>query len=163
MKSLKDLAIEAHNRQRKVEEKQQSEINRAELSKRAERLITLIGNLVPNDQMSYIYSNDDPTWGVVGTVNDEDLRFALDDENELTLLGECPHCGDEVRSRFIESRARLGEMIENFQPEPAHRCSGIEATGAPKKYLFHGGCNNKVYPQTRNGKYYCPVCQDEIL
>jgi hypothetical protein len=61
----------------------------------------------------------------------EDLRFIALDVNSsekkkkamrIALLGRCPSCGTETASEPVYSFARLGEMLERFEPCHRHIC-----------------------------------------
>jgi len=68
---------------------------------------------------------DDPSYSSVVSITDTDgtiLRFTHDDESDLVLIGECPSCHQETRSRAIESAADLGELLERFEPLSSHDC-----------------------------------------
>jgi C4-dicarboxylate-specific signal transduction histidine kinase len=61
----------------------------------------------------------------------EDLRFigleAIHSDKQknvvlIALLGRCPSCGAETASKPVYSFARLGEMLERFEPYHRHIC-----------------------------------------
>jgi hypothetical protein len=61
----------------------------------------------------------------------EDLRFIVLDiissdkkkkAVRIALLGRCPSCGTETASEHVYSLARLGEMLERFEPCNRHIC-----------------------------------------
>ena len=123
MKSLREYALEAWAQEQ--ERRKQSE--RKKRKRRAKKIEEDIDDLLPRDAEGIQFERtlDDPSYNSVVSVTDADgaiLRFTHDDDGELALIGECPTCHQETRSRAIESAADLGELLERFEPASSHDC-----------------------------------------
>lgn len=159
MSELRKKAVEAYGQRAQQNAEDQTKATLEEMERNRGLLRMLLERLAPSAARSgQIHISDDVKWGVIGSIEGEDLRFTLDKERYLTVLGPCPHCGTEVHSRFIRDEGDLGEMIVNFQPEPFHRCPGVEASGAVAFYLYCGACSERVLPVARGRDYFCPHC-----
>jgi len=123
MKTLREYALEAWAQER--ERRKQSE--RKKRKRRAKKIEEDIDDLLPRDAegLQFDRNLDDPRYESVVSVTDTDgatLRFTYDDEGELSLIGTCPACREETRSRAIVSTADLGEVFERFVPSKSHDC-----------------------------------------
>jgi hypothetical protein len=123
MKTLRGYALEAWAQEQ--ERRKQSE--RKKRKRRAKKIEEDIDDLLPKDAegLQFERSLDDPSYESVVAVTDTDgviMRFTYDDEGELSLIGTCPSCHQETRSRAIESTAALGEVLESFEPSSSHEC-----------------------------------------
>lgn len=123
MKTLREYALEAWAQEQ--ERRKQSE--RKKRKRRAKKIEEDIDDLLPRDAEGLQFERDldDPSYSSVVSITDTDgtiLRFTHDDEGDLVLIGECPTCHQETRSRAIESAADLGELLERFEPSPSHDC-----------------------------------------
>lgn len=127
MKTLREYALEAWAQEQ--EKRKQSE--RKKRKRRAKKIEEDIDDLLPRDAegLQFERSLDDPNYESVVAVTDTDgaiMRFTYDDEGELSLIGTCPSCHQETRSRAIESTAALGEVLERFAPSSSHDCNDKE-------------------------------------
>lgn len=123
MKTLREYALEAWAQEQ--ERRKQSE--RKKRKRRAKKIEEDIDDLLPRDAegLQFERNLDDPSYESVVAVTDTDgaiMRFTYDDEGELSLIGTCPSCHQETRSRAIESTADLGEVLESFEPSSSHDC-----------------------------------------
>jgi len=123
MNSLREYATEEWAQEQ--ERRKQSE--RKKRKRRAKKIEEDIDDLLPKDLegLQFERSLDDPNFYSVVSVTDTDgtvLRFTHDDDGELTLLGHCPSCHREIRSRAIEYAADLGELLDKFEPSSTHDC-----------------------------------------
>lgn len=123
MKTLREYALEAWAQEQ--ERRKQSE--RKKRKRKAKKIEEDIDDLRPKDAegLQFERNLDDPIYESVVSCTDTDgeiLRFTYDDEGELSLIGTCPSCHQETRSRAIESAAVLGEVLEKFEPSSSHEC-----------------------------------------
>ena len=124
MRTLREYALEAWALE--LERRKQSE--RKKRKRRAKKIEEDIDDLLPRDAegLQFERTLDDPNYESVVGVTDTDgavLRFTYDDEGELSLIGACPSCLQETRSRAIASAADLGEVLERFAPSATHECT----------------------------------------
>ena len=123
MKTLREYALEAWAQEQ--ERRKQSE--RKKRKRRAKKIEEDIDDLLPKDAegLQFDRNFNDPDYESIVSVTDTDgatLRFTYDEEGDLTLIGECPTCHQETRSRALESAADLGEVLERFAPSASHDC-----------------------------------------
>lgn len=123
MKTLREYALEAWAQEQ--ERRKQSE--RKKRKRKAKKIEEDIDDLLPRDAEGIQFDRnlDDPNYEAVVAVTDTDgeiLRFTYDDDGELSLIGTCPTCRQETRSRALASAAALGEVFETFEPSSSHNC-----------------------------------------
>jgi hypothetical protein len=123
MKTFREYALEAWAQEQ--ERRKQSERKRRK--RRAKKIEEDIDDLLPRDAEGVQFERnfDDPTYESVVAVTDTDglaLRFTFDDDDELSLIGACPRCHEETRSRAVKSASDLGEVLERFEPASSHDC-----------------------------------------
>ena len=129
MKSFRESALEAWAQ----EQERRKQSDRKKRKRKAKKIEEDIDDLLPRDAdgIQFDRNLDDPSYEAVVNVTDTDgqaLRFTHDDDGELTLLGTCPACRKETRSRALASAADLGEMLESFEPASSHDCKKKKAT-----------------------------------
>jgi hypothetical protein len=127
MNTLKEYALEAWSQ----EQERRKNAERKKRKRKAKKIEEDIDDLLPKDAEGFQVERnlDDPTYNVVVVVTDTDgtpLRFSYDENDELSLIGECPTCHHETVSEPIGSAASLGEMIERFAPTSSHDCKSKE-------------------------------------
>lgn len=55
---------------------------------------------------------------------------------DLVMVGTCPFCGQECRSKWIHSAEGLAEMVANpFEPGGSHECPAVTANAIPETDL----------------------------
>lgn len=123
METLREYALEAWAQDQ--ERRKQSE--RKKRKRRAKKIEEDIDDLLPKgaEGLQFERNLDDPNYESVVSVTDTDgaiLRFTYDDAGELSLIGTCPCCHQETRSRAIDNAADLGEVLESFEPSSSHDC-----------------------------------------
>ena len=129
MKSFRESALEAWAQ----EQERRKQSDRKKRKRKAKKIEEDIDDLLPRDAEGVQFDRnlDDPNYEAVVDVTDTDglvLRFTHDDDGELTLIGTCPTCHKETRSRALESAADLGEMLELFEVASSHDCKKKKAT-----------------------------------
>jgi YD repeat-containing protein len=123
MNSLREYALEAWAQ----EQERLKQSDRKKRKRRAKKIEEDIDDLLPRDIEGVRFERnlEDPRWEVVVAVTDTDgsvLKFTYDDEDELSLIGECAGCHQEAMSRRVDSAADLGELLEKFEPSSSHEC-----------------------------------------
>ena len=158
--SLKDEARKAYQQSQEEREQKTWERDVEQEKRKAELLRLYIPRLFSFSAQPKIEVVPDPFFGVVARLPYEDLRFAMEGNSGISLIGNCPYCDTEVLSRFLEEEVELGEMLESFCPSPSHQCDGTRERKLPTKYGFHGACFRTGYPRIVDGKTLCPYCDE---
>jgi len=124
MNTLREYALEAWAQ----EQERRKNAERKKRKRKAKKIEEDIDDLLPRDAEGLQLERDvdDPVYAAVVVVTDIDgklLRFTYDDNDELSLIGECLACHKITLSEPILSAANLGEMIERFAPAVSHDCT----------------------------------------
>jgi hypothetical protein len=121
-KMLRDYALKAWEMEK--EKRKQSDFKKRK--RRAKKIEEEIYDLLPKDAEDYDFERDleNTRYAAVVSLTEggQTLRFTFDDEDDLTLIGECSRCRQEAVSKAVTSAAELGQMIEAFEPSDSHNC-----------------------------------------
>src|SRR5918993_4765034 len=109
MGTLRDKAIQAYREKQAREEAQRGVAVEQSFSVLFQTINRFILHVLPATRAEDIKVAKDATWGAVGTIRGEDVRFTADAESNVYALGQCPHCGRECRSQPFSDLAGLGE------------------------------------------------------
>ena len=123
MQTFREYALEAWAQ----EQERRRQAERKKRKRRAKKIEEDIDDLVPREAegLQFERNLDDPKYESVVAVTDLDgsvLRFTYDDDGDLSLIGNCPNCSQETRSRAIETAGDLGEVLDKFEPAASHDC-----------------------------------------
>jgi hypothetical protein len=123
MATLRQHAIEAWTQ----EQEKRKQAERKKRKRKAKKIEEDIDDLLPKELSDYQFERnlEAAVFDVVVSITDTDetLRFTYDDDDELALISQCPACRKETVSRPIETAAKLGEMLESFEPGSSHDCA----------------------------------------
>ena len=123
MGTLRDKAIQAYREKQAREGARRGVTVEPSFGVLFQTINRFILHILPAARAEDVRVEKDATWGAVGTIRGEDVRFTADAELNVYLLGQCPHCGRECRSQPFSNLEGLGERLQNFRPENAHSCS----------------------------------------